>query len=159
MRVRLTKTAIDGARYQGPGADYRWDTKTAGFGIRVYPSGRKAFVVTYRVRGKQRFQTLGRFGEMTVQKAEAEALLVRGRARMGEDPGLERRGYRSAPTVEDLARRYMDEHARPSKKPRSAADDADRWRLHILPPLCGGGDPVAAADRLPAGRDSEPALG
>ena len=94
MRKRLTKRAIDAARYEREiGAHYLWDTEIAGFGLRVYPSGRKAFVVTYRVRGKQRFLTIGRYGELTLYRARGKARTSLGQARRGEDPGAERRSY------------------------------------------------------------------
>lgn len=57
-KKKLTKRAVDAAGYLAPsshprGACYLWDTEIAGFGLRVYPSGRKVFLTTYRVRGKQ----------------------------------------------------------------------------------------------------------
>ncbi len=54
MKVRLTKRVIDAAKYHGSGGCYLWDAELANFGLRLYPSGRKSFVVNYRVRGKQR---------------------------------------------------------------------------------------------------------
>jgi len=140
MRKRLTKRTIDAARYPAGsegarGAFYVWDSDVAGFGLRVYPSGRKAFIVTYRVRGKQRFYTVGRYGELTVQQARSKALEVLGRSRQGEDPAAERHAYMRAPTVADLATRYMEEHARPHKKPAGISNDETAWRLHILPAL------------------------
>ena len=86
MRMKLNKRAIDRATYQGPGADYRWQTDLPGFGLRIYPSGRKSFVVTYRCRGRQRFFTLGRYGELTLHEAYTMALEALGQARRGEDP-------------------------------------------------------------------------
>ncbi len=69
MKVRLNKRTIDEAVYQGPGGCYLWDTDLVGFGLRIYPSGRKSFVVTYASRGRQRFYTLGRYGELTPHQA------------------------------------------------------------------------------------------
>jgi hypothetical protein len=83
MRMKLNKRAIDRATYQGPGADYRWHTDLPGFGLRIYPSGRKSFVVTYRCRGRQRFFTLGRYGELTLHEAHTMALEALGEARRG----------------------------------------------------------------------------
>ena len=71
MKIRLSKRVIDKAKYEGRGGCYLWDTEILGFGLRIYPTGRKSFVVTYHVRGRQRYFTIGRFGELTVQQARA----------------------------------------------------------------------------------------
>ena len=119
MKVRLNKRAIDKAVYEGPGGCYLWDTKIAGFGLRIYPTGRKSFLISYRSKGRQRFYTLGRFGESTVQQARAEALETLGRARKGEDPSGARRAARRAPKMPELADRYIEEHAKIRNKPKS----------------------------------------
>jgi integrase len=134
--MNLTKRVIDEAAYdRRSGAKYLWDDDLTGFGLRVYPSGRKVFVVTYRAHGRQRFQTLGRFGELTVQQARDLAREVLVEVRRGGDPAGERLARREAPTVADLAERYMDEHARPTKKAGSVVNDALLWRKHVLPAL------------------------
>jgi integrase len=143
--IRLTKRVVDAARYEGPGGWYLWHAEIAGFGLRVYPSGRKSFVVTYRVRGKQRFFTIGRFGEITVDQARTAALETLARARRGEDPSADRQAYRRAPTVADLAARFMKEHALVKKKPRSAHRDQLTWNRYILPRF--GTRKVADLDR------------
>ena len=74
----LTKKAIDAARYRGKGAHYLWDDELAGFGVRIYPSGRKAFVVTYRVKVFQTIQSL--LGE----EDPAKVLAMLGKAQQGE---------------------------------------------------------------------------
>ena len=53
MKARLSKRVIDEAAYEGPGGCYLWDTAIAGFGVRIYPTGRKAFVIAYRAKGRQ----------------------------------------------------------------------------------------------------------
>ena len=136
MKTRkLTKRTVDAAAYQGTGrsAFYLWDGETAGFALRIYPSGRKVFVVTYRVRGKQRFYTVGRYGEMTVDEARTEALETLARARKGEDPSGDRQALRHAPTMTELSGRYMKEHSEIKKKPDSIARDRRLWNQHILP--------------------------
>lgn len=133
MRAKLNKKIVDAAKYQGPGSCFYWDTETAGFGLRVYPSGRKAFVVTYRVRGKQRFYTVGRYGELTIDDARTKAFETLARARKGEDPSGDRLASRRSPTVADLFARYMKEHARVKMKPKSARRDELAWKRHLLP--------------------------
>lgn len=134
--VKLTKRVVDAARYdRKSGAQYVWDSLLTGFGLRLYRSGRKVFVVVYRASGVQRFLTLGRHGELTPDQARDLAAEVLLRVRQGGDPSGERQAYREAPTMADLAERYMEEHARPHKKPSSVLNDELAWKSHILPAL------------------------
>lgn len=134
--MKLTKRAIDALTYNRmSGAQCEWDDDLAGFGIRVYPTGRKAFVVTYRADGRQRFFTLGRYGELTVHQARTRAMEVLASVRRGEDPSGDRIAYREAPTMKDVCERYLREHARPRKKAYSAESDERAWRRYILPRL------------------------
>lgn len=139
-RRKLTKRVIDAARYKSPtshprGAFYIWDTEIAGFGLRVYPSGRKVFLLTYRIKGKQRFYQLGRYGELTVYQARTEALDTLRQARQGTDPAADQMAYRRSPTMADLAERFIEEHSKINKKPVCVTADQRRLRKHILPRL------------------------
>jgi integrase len=135
--VNLTKRAVETAVWHGRlgTADYRWDDDLSAFGLRIYPSGRKSFVVSYRARGRLHFHTLGQFGPMTVHEAKTRALEVLGAVRRGDDPAGDRTSYRKAPTIADLAERFMREHARPKKKPTSIETDKRVWELHVVPRL------------------------
>ena len=135
MKLRLSKRAIDEAAYQGPGGCYLWDTLLVGFGLRIYPSGRKSFLVTYASRGRQRFYTLGRYGELTLHQARTEALETLAAARRGDDPAAVRQAARRAPTVADLAERHLREHAEIHKKPRGVKNDRQAWKRCVLPRL------------------------
>ena len=133
MKVRLNKRTIDEATYQGPGGCYLWDTELTAFGVRIYPSGSKSFVVTYWSRGRRRFYTLGRYGHMTVQQARGAAMEVFVKVRNGEDPSAEQKAARAAPTMVDLAERHIEEHARIKNKPRSVKRAQQLWDRCILP--------------------------
>ena len=145
MKVRLTKRTIETAKPSGTGATYLWDKSLPSFALRIYPSGRRSFVVTYRVLGKQRFYTLGPYGPLSLEEARTEAMEVLARARRGEDPSGERRKKNSSPTMADLAERYMTEHAEVHKKPGSIRNDRRNWAKEILPRL--GKRKVAEIDR------------
>lgn len=56
MTEKLTKRLIDTLDYIGDGTsrDIRWDTDITGFGIRLYPSGKKAFILSCRQNGTKR---------------------------------------------------------------------------------------------------------
>ena len=42
-----------------------WDAKLSGFGLRISPSGTKAFQVIYRIGPRSRRHTLGRYPTIT----------------------------------------------------------------------------------------------
>ena len=123
------------SRVPGPRGCYLWDTELAGYGVWIHPSGRKSFVVTYSARGRQRFYTLGRNGELTPHQARTEALDTLARARKGEDPAGDRIAARRAPTVDDLADRHIRDHARTKYKPPSVKRARQLWDRSVLPHL------------------------
>ena len=63
----------------GKSIDYRWDSEIRGFGVRVYASGKKSFVLLYRHEGKQRLYTIDQYGKITLEQARDLA-----RKRLGE---------------------------------------------------------------------------
>jgi nucleoside-triphosphatase THEP1 len=74
--MNLTKLAIERAEYQGKAygtaawtRDVRWDKKLIGFGVRIYPSQKKTFIVSYRVNGRKKLKTLGKVGVMPLDEA------------------------------------------------------------------------------------------
>ena len=133
--MHLTKRYIDAARYEGDGAsrDVRWDDDPRGLGARVYPSGRKAFVLSYRANGRKRLLTLGAYGPLTLDMARDIARRRLAEVIEGTDPVYERRKEGRIETFGDLTRLYLDRHAQPNKKPRSAAEDRRVIKRELLP--------------------------
>ena len=113
--MNLTKRSIDSFKYEGDGQarDVRWDAAMPGFGIRVYPSGRKAFVLSYRNGGgKKRLVVLGTFGrDLTLDQARDKAVRESSRVLDGTDPVNERRQEREKERIgdrlEDVAKTYL----------------------------------------------------
>lgn len=56
-----------------------WDRDLRGFGIRVYPSGAKVYVVQSRAFGRSKRVTVGRHGEVSADQARKEATRIIGR--------------------------------------------------------------------------------
>ncbi|MFG1183271.1 tyrosine-type recombinase/integrase [Xanthobacter aminoxidans] len=137
--VRLTKRVID----QLPEVDRDrvfFDSDLKGFGVRVTPTGLKTFVLEYRPGGggrgvsKRRIK-LGTYGELTPDQARTMARDALADVRRGGDPAGERAAKRAAPTVDEMAERFLEEEAKPKKKPRTADGYAELLRNHILPAL------------------------
>jgi hypothetical protein len=100
-----------------------------GFGVRVTAGGAKSFVLNYHTAaGRERRLTIGGYPAWSVDGARGAAKKLRREIDMGADPLGERKAERAAPTVSELADRYLAEHAEPKK--RTAVGDRqmlDRW--------------------------------
>ena len=62
--------------YVGRGANQQciyWDEALASFGLRVYPSGRRAYVCAYRIQGRKCLTVLGRAEVLTLEEARQRA--------------------------------------------------------------------------------------
>ena len=117
-KVNLSKRILDAAKPEAK--DYQlWDAKVRGFGVRIYPSGVKAFVLQYRnSAGRTRKTVLGRFGILTVEMARDKAIKLLGAILDGGDPSRDKRESRNAQTVGELADLYLSEGSveKPNKK-------------------------------------------
>ncbi len=131
--MRLTKQAI--AALPLKETDYfTWDDALPGFGVRVRPSGTKAYVLQYRNRfHRTKRLLLGRVGEITLDEARRAATQEKGKISLGADPAGSRDDDRQSETLHELARRYLDHHCAGRCKPSTMA--AHAWLLNkfILP--------------------------
>jgi integrase len=77
-RVKLTKGVIDDLPTTDKDVVY-WDAACPGFGVKVTPAGRKAFVVLFRTGGagsKLRKYTIGPYGRVTLHQARVSARVI-----------------------------------------------------------------------------------
>jgi len=135
-KQKLTKRSVDALRFDPAAPDRRqvlWDTQTPGFGVRVFESGAKSFILTYRAGGRLRQMTVGRYGDFTVEQARAEAEDLRAAVRRGEDPLAAAAVAREAPTMREFARTYLERHAKPHKK--TWREDERRINKYIVPAM------------------------
>ena len=74
-KASLSLKAVEAARPHG--SEYTlWDGTLPHFGLRVYPSGRKSYIVQTRAHGRMRKITLGRFPELGLTEARRDAAAV-----------------------------------------------------------------------------------
>lgn len=131
--MKLTKRSLDSFKYTGANnsRDVRWDDQLPGFGVRVYPSGKKAFVLSYRVAGRKRMFTIGRYGVFTLEQAKDEAKDYLRKVAKGTDPLEDKQRITNGETVKDLCDEYIERHAKLRKK--TWGDDQGRIDNYILP--------------------------
>ncbi len=116
--MHLTKRLIDAFGYQGikNERDVRWDDRLPGFGVRVYPSGKKSFVLSYRCHGRKRLIVLGRYGVLTLELARDKARQTMVDSGNGADPLEVRQKALCGETIASLAEAYIERHAKIHKK-------------------------------------------
>jgi integrase len=141
MRKMITKRAVDALKPAANGAEaVLWDTDVKGFGCRVQCGGSKSYIVHYRVgtgRGAPlRKLTIGKHGAWTPEQARSEAKRLLGMVEGGADPAADKIARKEAPTVADLAERFLAEHAE-AKRKASTATEYRRLLDRIILPAIG----------------------
>ena len=119
-----------------------WDRELPGFGVRVYPSGRKVYVVQSRGQGAPRRVTLGSHGELTTTQARLRAAQAIDRIKGGKEPIPP--PAQAGATVADLAARYLSAHVAQNCNAHTAGIYRGSLENHILPAL--GMMPLAAVE-------------
>ena len=103
---RITKRLVETAEPMG--RDYfLWCSDLPGFGVRVFASGRRSYLIQYRAGGRSRRVAIGLHGALTADEARREAKSLLGRVAKGEDPAKERATRRGSMTVGELCDAYL----------------------------------------------------
>lgn len=135
--TRLTKRVVD-ATMPASKPLFVWDSDPVGFGLKVSPSGRRSFVVQYRIgggrAGRSKRYTIGSYGSLTVEQARIEAKRILGLVALGQDPADLKQSGRRDMTLSALCQLYLDE-GMSRKKPSTIATDRGRIERHIIPLL------------------------
>ena len=140
MALKVSDTWLKKQAAPASGATTIWDSDITGFGVRIFAptrrhaAGARSFFVNYRVSGREKRFTIGSYPDWSAEAARAEAKELRRRIDRGEDPALDRRTRREAPTVRDLADRYRTEHLA-NKAKSSQVNDWAMIKNDILPAI------------------------
>lgn len=131
---RLTKRSVEALEIQEK--DYiEWDGEVPGFGVRIYPSGKKTYMVQYRSGRRTRRYTIGSHGILTSDQARTEAKRLLGDVMRGDDPSGKRKQRQHAPTVTALCERFMNDYAAVHCKPSTNRSYEMCIRRNIKPAL------------------------
>ena len=110
---KITKRLVEAAEVR---------TKDYGFAVRVLPSGKRSYIVQYRIGTRYRRMSLGTHGALTAEQARRKAFKLLSAVKDGKDPAGERQAERDAITVADLAERFEREHIAIRIKPSTAKE-------------------------------------
>jgi integrase len=131
MGTHLTERVVKAAEI-GTRKYVIFDEACAGFGLCVFESGRKGFILIYRAAGRQRRMTIGTWPSWSVIAAREEAKRLKRDIDRGEDPMDTRTNARHAPIMKDLIDRFIDEHL-PKLEATNAKDQISMLNGLVLP--------------------------
>ncbi|MGF6635239.1 tyrosine-type recombinase/integrase [Paraburkholderia sp. MM6662-R1] len=114
--LNFTKASIEALPVPEKGWKYYYDTKVSGLAIGVGASGVKTFVLYRKVERKPERIKIGRYPDLTVDKARAQAMNLNADIANGTNPAELKRVRRAEMTFGDLFDQYYKNHSVPHKK-------------------------------------------
>ena len=131
---KITKRLVEAAEVREK--DYIiCDDELRGFALRVLPSGKRYYIVQYRIGTRYRRMSLGQHGVLTTEKARTKAFGLLAAVKDGKDPAGDRQERRHALTVAELAQRFDKEHIAVRLKPGTTREYRRNLRRFILPAI------------------------
>lgn len=131
--VHLTAQTVKGLSAGPTGRTDYFDTDVRGFGLRVTASGIKSWIYLYRLGGRARRYTIGRYPDLSLADARDLAKDARTNVARGIDPSAAKVEMRHAETFGELAEQYLRDYAKKRKKTwqddeRIIQRELGRWR-------------------------------
>jgi integrase len=110
-----------------------------GFGVRVTAAGARAFVLNYRLRGREHRFTIGAWPDWSVLKAVREARNLRQRVDRGENPIDDRTPSPATATVASILDEFVARYVRNPKQPlrTRTADEYESAFNRLVKPRIG----------------------
>ena len=108
-----------------------------GFGVRVTANGTRAFVLNYRLRGREHRFTIGAWPDWSALKAVREARNLRQRVDRGENPIEDRTPSPTTVTVASILDDFMARHVRNKNQPLRSAGEYESAFNRLVKPRIG----------------------
>jgi integrase len=110
-----------------------------GFGVRVTAAGARAFVLNYRLRGREHRFTIGAWPDWSVLKAVREARNLRQRVDRGENPIEDRTPSPATASVASILDEFVARYVRNHKQPlrERTADEYESAFKRLVKPHIG----------------------
>ncbi|WP_423391942.1 tyrosine-type recombinase/integrase [Burkholderia sp. LMG 21824] len=132
--INFTKAALLALPVPATGRATFHDTRTPGLQLRITATGVKTFSVFRRVKGGSPVRvTLGRFPDVSIEKARQQAMTFTAELAAGTDVADRQRKARSVMTFAELFAEYMRRHSKVKK--RTWSQDESQYMQYLDAPL------------------------
>lgn len=131
---KITKRYVESLKPLADKEALYWDSEIKGFGVRVFPTGRRTYFVQYRNEfDRTRRKKIGVHGSITTEQAREEAKQLLGQVASGDDPSTLQKESKKKITLDVVAHQYLEHYAKDSKRPKSYREDQGMLNRVILP--------------------------
>ena len=129
-KIKLNKTSIDKLEPEGDRQYRVYFEGYQGFGVKVYPSGKKSYFLDYTVRGdrRRRRMTLCRTNALSIEHVKNLYSEAMAKIAGGGDPLSDIECAEAAPLLND----WIDQYLKIAARHRASDDSADRRYLQDL---------------------------
>ena len=133
---KLTKRLVESIKPHEKNEILVWDSELKGFGVRIFPTGRRTYFVQYRNPfGSTRRKKIGVHGVITAELARDEAKGLLGSIAKGKDPSKDFQQAKNKPIMIEFAKEYLEVYAKANKRPKSYQEDQKMLNSIILKKL------------------------
>lgn len=146
--VTLTPTRIERFKYLsgGPKAQFLWDLVISGLGLEAVQSGRRSWVLSYRILEKKKRITIGGYPELDLEDAREEAKSLLGGLRKGVDPASKNKLSKKEHTVQSLYDDYVLTRYFKTRSIDFQNNFKSTMRRYVLPAI--GDQPLVGVQRV-----------
>jgi integrase len=128
-RFVFTKKRLDQLPLPSSGRAYYYDQIQRGLELRVYPSGKRTFVLYRKVDGKPERLTIGPYPDLTIDQARIRVQELNTEIARGANPAHKKRALRQEATLGELFESFLENHAKVNK--RTWKSDVSMFNLHL----------------------------
>ncbi len=116
QKFNFTKPKLSALEPPANGREYVYDARTPGLTICITEKGTKTFYFYRRIDGRPVRLKIGRFPEISIEKARTNATKFAGQIADGKNPQQERKAARKDMTFGELFDHFMENHSKIHKK-------------------------------------------
>ena len=134
---RLSRPAVGNRVTYFAGATIQGTKAPRGFGVRVTAAGARAFILNFRLRGREYRYTIGAWPDWSALKAVREARHLRQRVRPGENPLEDRASSSDTATVASILDDFVVRYVRNRNQPLRSANEYESAFQRLVKPRIG----------------------
>jgi integrase len=134
---RLSRPAVGNRVTYFAGATIQGTKAPRGFGVRVTAAGARAFILNFRLRGREYRYTIGAWPDWSALKAVREARHLRQRVDRGENPLEDRASCSDTATVASILDDFVVRYVRNRNQPLRSANEYESAFQRLVKPRIG----------------------